>query len=53
LQAQPERALRIAEISRVLGVSARAFRLACEEQLGMAPAAYARHRRVALWPGHS
>ena len=46
LQAQPQRALRTAEICSALGVSARALRLACEEQLGMAPAAYARCRRM-------
>jgi len=44
LRALPERDPRIAEIRAMLGVSARALRLACEEQLGMAPAAYARRR---------
>ena len=46
LQAQPDRTLRTAEICSALDVSARALRLACEEQLGMGPAAYARRRRI-------
>jgi hypothetical protein len=46
LQAEPERALRMAETCSALGVSARDLRLACEEQLGMGPVAYARRRRM-------
>ena len=46
LQTEPDRALRIAEIRKMLGVSARALRLACEEQLGVTPTEYARRRRV-------
>ena len=46
LQTEPERDLRIAEIRTMLGVSARDLRVACEEQLGMGPAAYARRRRI-------
>jgi len=46
LQAQPDGALRMAEICSALGVPARALRLACAEQLGMAPAAYVRRRRT-------
>jgi hypothetical protein len=46
LQTEPDRALRMAEIRSALGVPARALRRACEEQLGMAPAAYARCRRT-------
>ena len=48
LQTQPEQALRIAEIRRMLGVSARDLRLACEGQLGMNPVAYARRRRLQM-----
>jgi len=46
LHAEPERCLRIAEIRTMLGVSARALRIACEEQLGMGPLAYVRRRRM-------
>jgi hypothetical protein len=48
LQAQPEPALHLAEIRRLLGVSARDLRSACEEQLGMGPVAYARRRRLQM-----
>jgi len=46
LHAEPERCLRIAEIRTMLGVSARALRTACEEQLGIGPLAYVRSRRM-------
>ena len=46
LQAQPDQALHIAEIRSMLCVSARDLRSACQEQLGMGPVAYARHRRL-------
>jgi hypothetical protein len=44
LQTEPDRALRMDEIHSALSVSARALRLACEEQLGMGPVAYLRRR---------
>jgi AraC-like DNA-binding protein len=48
LQAQPEGALRIAEICDALGVSERTLRLACAEQLGMGPTEFVRRRRMQL-----
>jgi AraC-like DNA-binding protein len=44
LQARLEPCLRIAEICKLLGVSAPALRAACQEQLGMGPLAYIRCR---------
>ena len=44
LQARQEPCLRIAEIRKLLGVSGETLRIACEEQLGMAPLAYIRCR---------
>jgi AraC-like DNA-binding protein len=46
LQAQSEGTRRITEICATLGVSARALRISCEEQLGMGPLAYVRRRRM-------
>jgi AraC-like DNA-binding protein len=46
LHTRPERALRIAEIPAMLGVSARALRIGCQQQLGMGPAEYVRRRRM-------
>jgi transcriptional regulator GlxA family with amidase domain len=46
LQAHLDRALHMVEICSALGVSARDLRLACEEQLGIGPAEYARRRRT-------
>jgi AraC-like DNA-binding protein len=46
LQTQSERALRIAEIRTMLGVSARALRTGCQQQLGLGPAEYVRRRRM-------
>lgn len=48
LEAEPERALRMAEIREALGVSERTLRLACAEQLGMGPAELVRRRRMQL-----
>jgi AraC-like DNA-binding protein len=44
LQTKLEHALRMADICKMLGISARDFRLACQEQLGVDPATYARRR---------
>jgi hypothetical protein len=46
LQAQSELGLRIAGVHTTLGVLARDLRLACEEQLGIGPAAYVRRRQM-------
>jgi len=48
LQAQPERALRMAEVCAALGVSPRILRISCKEQLGMGPIEYARRQRMQL-----
>ena len=48
LQTQPEQHLRTAEICAALGVSARALRISCKEQLGMGPTEYIRRRRMQL-----
>ena len=48
LQTQPDRSLRVAEICAALGVSARALRTCCEEQLGMGATEYVRLRRMHL-----
>jgi AraC-like DNA-binding protein len=48
LQAQPERAFRMTEISEALGVRPRTLSLVCEEQLGMGPVEYVRRRRMQL-----
>jgi AraC-like DNA-binding protein len=49
LQGQPKQGpLKMAEICAVLGVSALALSLCCEEQLGMGPAEYLRRRRMQL-----
>jgi hypothetical protein len=48
LQTRPDRALRIGEICSTLCISLRTLRISCKEQLGMAPADYARRRRTQL-----
>jgi AraC-like DNA-binding protein len=48
LQAQPERAFRMTEISEALSVPPRTLSPVCEEQLDMAPAEYVRRRRMQL-----
>jgi AraC family ethanolamine operon transcriptional activator len=48
LQIEPERPLRISEISASLGVSTQTLRLCCEVQLGMGPVEYVRRRRMHL-----
>jgi AraC family ethanolamine operon transcriptional activator len=48
LETQPERSLRMGEISGALGVSARTLRVCCEEQLGMSATEYLRRRRMQL-----
>jgi AraC-like DNA-binding protein len=48
LEAEPERAFRITEICRALGILAQTLHLSCEEQLGMGPSEYVRRRRMQL-----
>jgi AraC-like DNA-binding protein len=48
LEAEPERAFKMAEIREAIGVSERTLRLACVEQLGMGPAELVRRRRMQL-----
>jgi AraC family ethanolamine operon transcriptional activator len=48
LQTQPDRSLRVAEICAALGISTRALRTCCEEQLGMGATEYVRLRRMHL-----
>ena len=48
LQTDPERPFRTTEICKTLGITPRALRISCEEQLGMGPTEYIRRRRMQL-----